>query len=155
MRHLIGVILIVLGISAGTTAADSDSGVAGTARDAQIMVERGILVFEDEGAANVFASINMGLPDFRHDDLYLFVIDAADGLLVANALHPDQVGTDVLGLKDVDGTPFGRNILEQATTHGAWVDYKYENPMTGQVEPKSSWVVLHDGYVFGCGIYNP
>ena len=75
--------------------------------------------------------------------------------MVANALHPDLVGTDVFGLKDVDGTPFGRNIVEQATVHGAWVDYKYENPMTGQVEPKSSWVVLHDGYVFGCGIYNP
>ena len=25
----------------------------------------------------------------------------------------------------------------------------------GQVLPKSSWVVRHDGYVFGAGIYKP
>ena len=26
---------------------------------------------------------------------------------------------------------------------------------TGKEEPKSSWVVRHDGYVFGCGVYRP
>ena len=40
-----------------------------------------------------------------------------------------------------------------ATTNGAWVDYRWEDPLTGKVVPKSSWVVLHNGYIFGCGIY--
>ena len=63
MRHLLLATLIVLGVSAGAAVASGD-GAAGTARDAHIMVERGILVFDDEEAANAFAAINMGLPDF-------------------------------------------------------------------------------------------
>ncbi len=150
---LSGLVLCLLIGSTATAAADDNQ--RGTARDAQDMVEHGILLFEDEGAANAFAAINLGTPQFRHHDLYLFVLDAQDGLVVADALHPDRVGVDALALKDVNGTTFGRNMIEQATKHGVWVDYAFENPMTGQVEPKSSWVVLHDGYVFGCGIYNP
>jgi hypothetical protein len=31
-----------------------------------------------------------------------------------------------------------------------WVD-----PVTEEIEQKSSWVVRHDGYIFGVGIYKP
>ena len=27
------------------------------------------------------------------------------------------------------------------------------DPQSGQVLPKSSWIVRHDGYIFGAGIY--
>jgi len=43
--------------------------------------------------------------------------------------------------------------LAGATPEGAWVDYFRVNPQSGKDEPKSSWVVLHDGYIFGCGVY--
>ncbi len=149
-RQLAVAVVIVL---FGATVVRADDAERGTAKQAQHMVELGILLFEDEGAAIAFDEINTGPPPFRHHDLYLFAIDAENGLLVANAVHSDRVGTDVLDAKDADGTPFIRNMVEQATKYGVWVDYQYEDPLTGAVTPKSSWVVLHDGYVFGCGIY--
>ncbi|MBW8757179.1 MAG: hypothetical protein JF586_06175, partial [Burkholderiales bacterium] len=37
---------------------------------------------------------------------------------------------------------------------GGWVDYDFLNPSTGQVAPKTSFVVpVTDDLVLGCGIY--
>jgi signal transduction histidine kinase len=43
--------------------------------------------------------------------------------------------------------------MDQATEDGVWVDYKWFDPVTRDVMPKTSWVVLHDGYIFGAGVY--
>ena len=40
-----------------------------------------------------------------------------------------------------------------ADEDGAWFDYTYPNPATGGVETKHSWMVRHDGLVFGSGWY--
>jgi len=133
---------------------DAQDDGRGTAKDAQTMVERAIIVFDDEGAANAFAEFNAGPPPFRNRDLYIFVIDG-DGLLVANAQHPDLVGQNLMDMKDANGVPLIRRMVGQATENGVWVDYLFEDPLTGQAAPKSSWVVRHGGYVFGCGIYKP
>jgi hypothetical protein len=133
---------------------DAQDDGRGTAKDAQTMVERAIIVFDDEGAANAFAEFNAGPPPFRNRDLYIFVIDG-DGLLVANAQHPDLVGQNLMDMKDANDVPLIRRMVEQATENGVWVDYLFEDPLTGQSAPKSSWVVRHGGYVFGCGIYKP
>ena len=41
----------------------------------------------------------------------------------------------------------------KVTTEGIWVQYPLENPVSNKVEPKTSWIKLHDGYLFGVGIY--
>ena len=56
-------------------------------------------------------------------------------------------------LMDSRGKAYGKALLAGATAEGAWVDYSRVNPQSGKDEPKSSWVVLHDGYIFGCGVY--
>ena len=58
-------------------------------------------------------------------------------------------------LDHVDGYAYGKEFFAKATEQGAWVDYKWKDPMTGEVLPKSSWLVLHDGFIFGSGIYKP
>ena len=70
--------------------------------------------------------------------------------LIAKLDHPN-----ILPLKDANGKPFGSELFDKATQSGTWVDYVYKDPATGKEEPKSSWVVRHDGYVFGCGVYRP
>ncbi len=39
----------------------------------------------------------------------------------------------------------------RATEEGVWVNHEDVNPATGKVEDKHSWLVEHDGYVFGSG----
>ena len=54
-----------------------------------------------------------------------------------------------------DGFAYGQAILDVATPEGVWLDYKRKDPLTGEIEPKTSWLRRHDGYIFGCGIYVP
>ena len=42
-----------------------------------------------------------------------------------------------------------------ADEDGEWFSYTFTNPSTGAVESKHSWVVRHDGLVFGSGWYEP
>ena len=41
----------------------------------------------------------------------------------------------------------------KADEKGLWVDYLFLNPDTGNQEYKHSWVVRHDGLLFGSGWY--
>jgi len=148
-RAIVVVCLLIVGLAAPALATDR-----GTAKEAQLMVERAILVYDDEGAANAFAEFNTAQPPFRDRDLYIFVFEQ-DGLIVAHAGQPDLVGQNLIEMEDPNGVPLVRLMVEQATENGTWVDYMFQDPISGDTVPKSSWVVLHDGYVFGCGIYKP
>lgn len=131
------------------------AGERGTAGEAQAMVAAAVVAYDTSGAAITFGKINeTPRPAFFDRDLYVFVL-AEDGMTVAHAADPARVGTNVTTLRDADGKNFGAEMLAVATPEGAWVDYKWTDPETGEVAPKASWVVRHDGYVFGCGIYLP
>ncbi len=125
----------------------------GTAEEAKAMVAKAIAAYDEKGEA-VFAEITAPSTAFVDRDLYIFVI-GADHLERAHGADASLVGVDVTTLVDVDGKAFGKAFFAEATEQGTWVDYKWKDPMTGEVQPKSSWVVLHDGYIFGCGIYKP
>lgn len=129
------------------------AGERGTAEEAQAMVAGAIIAYDTAGAAVTFGQINeTPRPAFFDGDLYVFVV-AEDGMTVAHAADPARVGTNVTSLRDANGKNFGAEFLAVATPEGAWVDYVWTDPATGEVEPKASWVVRHDGYIFGCGIY--
>jgi signal transduction histidine kinase len=67
----------------------------------------------------------------------------------------NQIGKLLTDVKSPDGDPIGQMVIKAADEQGAWVDYSYLDPVTDRVEHKFSWVVLHDGKIFGCGIYVP
>ncbi len=127
----------------------------GTAEEAQIMVGQAVAYFDEVGARKAFTKFSDDpAPMFLKGDLYVFVIDG-NGTIVAHGVDPSLIGRDATQLEDVDGKKFGQEMLSEASMDGTWVDYKWKDPLTDAIEPKSSWVVLHDGYVFGVGIYKP
>ena len=75
---------------------------------------------------------------------YPFVVDPGTMLVVADGYDSGRVGTMS---EIVDAIP-----LEDG--HGVWTEYVSYNPATGMEEPKRSWLVMHDGYLFGSG-YHP
>ena len=89
---------------------------------------------------------------------YVFVIYAErfqdeSGTIIGH-YDPGIVGQSVKGPigTDVTGYDFGSEILS-ATQDGKWVSYVFKNPATGELESKHSWVVRHDGLIFGAGWY--
>ena len=91
---------------------------------------------------------------------YVFIIDDDDRVIA----HPDvgRIGLDLKGWVGVDanGYNFAPEMLS-ATEKGKWVTYVYQNPASGSLTPvdldkvdlKNTWVVRHDGLLFGSGWY--
>ena len=83
---------------------------------------------------------------------YVFVLDEAGEVIG----HYDQAvrGRNLNGSLGTDATgyTFGPDMLA-ADEDGKWVSYIFNNPETGQLESKHSWVVRHDGLLFGSGWY--
>ena len=82
---------------------------------------------------------------------YMFIMDE-DDVVVAHE-NPDLLGLPASEVNGPDGYPAGLMVVAAATADGAWVDYQFNNPATGQAEIKHSWVVRHDGLTFGSGWY--
>lgn len=145
-------IVIVLAL-AWVHPAQAEGLERGTAEEAQAMVARAIELYDQAGMGDAFRQFTLSPePGFRDRDLYLFVIDQA-GFMAAHALYPQSVGTNGINAMDSAGTRYVREIVTQATAEGAWVDYVFIDPLTGAPAPKSTWVVLHDRFIFACGIY--
>ena len=133
--------------------ARADQATRGTPAEAQAMVADAVAYFDRVGAEAAFGTFNTDpKPRFWNGDLYIFV-DGVDGTIAANAFQPDKVGSSAFDLVDANGVVIGRKVIDEATGQGIWVDYLYPDPATGQNVAKSSWVVRHGDYVFGCGIY--
>jgi len=126
----------------------------GTPEDAKAMVAKAIDLFKAKGPAS-FDIMNQGeATGFREGDIYIFVFRAGPHpKVVAQAADQTRVGLDVITITDSTGKAFGKEMLARANAEGTWVDYVRTNPVTGKEEQKSSWIILYDGYVFGCGVY--
>ena len=151
------VIILSLLLLASPALADKHAQKRGTPAQAQAMVAKAVALFEEVGAKAAFDRFtNRPGADFKHLDLYIFVLKAEEGArIVAHAQTRSLIGTKATTLIDPNGLNIGRAALEKATAKGAWVDYGWKDPLTGKTVPKSSWAVRHKGFIFGCGIHKP
>jgi plastocyanin len=116
------------------------------------MVSDAIALYDKTGEAS-FESFNSA-PEFHDGDLYVFVFKDSDTVMVAHGANKDMIGKPVNEILDVNGDSIGKMIHETATADGVWVKYLWENPVDQKIYPKNSWVIKHDGYVFGSGSYD-
>lgn len=104
-----------------------------------------------EAACKDFANPQGG---FMQGELYVFVQDM-QSKMVCHAANKRINGKDLSELKDADGKLFSRAMTELAKTRGAgWIDYRWVNPNTQAIEPKTSYVEkVNDTLWLGVGIY--
>ena len=114
-------------------------------------VNRAIEMYDREGLAATVAYYDSR--ESVDGQFYLFLIDEND-IYLAHPIFPHLKGTDIKDVVGSDGQELGKEIVE-ATEEGHWVDYLWPNPETGLEEPKSAWVIRHDGLIFASGFYTP
>jgi len=118
----------------------------------QNLVSKAIQLYNEKGT-DAFEIINNS-PEFHGKQLYVYVFGDDDGLIVAHGVDTSLIGTNIDDLVDVNGVNIGKDVIhDSATKDGAWVTYFWEDPETQKILPKAAWLVSHDGYVFGSGIY--
>ena len=117
------------------------------------LVRRGIAHLRAQGPDKAFAEFSDPRGRFVEGDLYLAVLDM-NCVVCANGGNPAIVGRDDSELADSDGKRFSAEFVQVALTRGrGWVDYRWTNPRSGRIEPKSSYVEREGNYVLACGIY--
>jgi signal transduction histidine kinase len=142
---------LVLGLLTPILSAAADRG---TAKEAKALVAKAVALYDREGREKAFAAFQDPKGGFVDRDLYVFVF-GPKRTIVAHGGDSALVGTAAESLVDEDGVHFGTKFMDETTATGNWVDYKWRDPASGKVLAKSSWVVRHDGYIFGAGIYKP
>ena len=83
---------------------------------------------------------------------YVFIGDEND-VLVAHAANPALRNQHASVAVGPNGYPAGEAVAAVADEDGEWFSYTFPNPATGAAETKHSWMVRHDGLVFGSGWY--
>ena len=85
------------------------------------------------------------------DASYPFVIDLDTQKVVAHGSNPDRLGRTSVLVTNATVSPETYLGLEDG--EGIWTEYTFNNPATGMEQAKRSWVISHDGYLFGSGYY--
>jgi signal transduction histidine kinase len=77
-----------------------------------------------------------------------------NGVRRAYAPDPSVVGQYDLERKDADGKPICKELIRIASSQGiGWCDFKFLNPKSGRIEPKSVYLERVGDLILGCGIY--
>ena len=124
-----------------------------TAAEATAMVKKAVVYIKANGKDKGYAEISNKAGPFIDRDLYITAY-GMDGTVRAHGANEKMIGKNLIELKDIDGKPFVKERMELAQSKPSfWQDYKFTNPVTKKVEPKSMYCErLEDAVVCG-GIY--
>ena len=146
-------IMAVLAAAALATANASLAADGASAAQAEAMVKKGVAFIKANGSDKGYAEITNKDSQFKDRDLYL-VVYGLDGKVWAHGANEKMVGRVLIDLKDVDGKEFVRERVELGKARQSfWQDYKFTNPVTRKVEPKTMYCERLAETVVCGGIY--
>ena len=146
---------------AATTSSNPDQAYENKdTRDLVVLVNDAADFVRARGEA-AFTELGASGSRWRQDDSYIFILDPRGNMLV----HPDPAleGMNTIDLKDVNGKPIVRGLIDAVTAfpdkHEAWYHYEWRAPTGLLPRWKSSYVRLVTApsgkqYVVGAGMYN-
>lgn len=124
-----------------------------TKQDAQTLVEKAAKFAETNGKEKLVAEVNNKAGAFNQGELYVFVYDM-NGTLIADPVNTNLVGQNNISKPDANGKLFRKEIVDVAKSQGkGWVEYSFNNPASGKVEPKASYVMKQGDVIIIAGIY--
>jgi len=129
------------------------AAVVGTKDEAVAMVKKAIGFLKTNGPEKAYAEISNPKGQFIDRDLYVVVYDM-NGKWLAHGANVKMIGRDLIDNKDVDGMEFVKERLDTMKKQASgWQDYKFRNPTTNQIEPKSMYIERVNDLIVGCGVY--
>jgi cytochrome c len=131
----------------------SASAAQATKADAESMVQTAAAFATKNGEDKLVAEVNKKDGAFNQGDLYVVIYDKT-GTVLAHPVTPDLVGKNRVAEPDADGKLFRKEIVDVAEKQGSgWVNYKTKNPVSGQVEAKTSYVKKQGALIIFAGAY--
>ncbi len=125
----------------------------GAPEEAVALVKRAMQHWQRSGSKDAFVrDITDPTQGYFDRDMYVFVLDRR-GTYLSFGGNPAKVGTLVQDIPGIDGQGLVDDIFNQAATEPGWVEYDINNPTTGKVQSKMSFVMQADELAVGCGVY--
>jgi len=150
MKHFAHAALAVALACGGVMAHAQDHA---TDKEAVAMVKKGVAFIKSSGKEAGYAEVSNKGGQFTDRDLYL-VVYGMDGTVLAHGANAKMVGKNLIDLKDVDGKTFVKERVDLAKAKGTfWQDYKFTNPVTKKIEPKTTYCEKLEETVVCGGIY--
>ena len=148
---ILSVLLLTLG-HGQALAAEPRCQAANLAEAKAMAIEAAETLVKD-GPETAFRRFSDPGDNFIDRDLYVFVLDMA-GRIWFNAAFPTPPGRNILGSRDSNGRFFVREMIKVAKTKGeGWVEYEWLSPCTGEMTPKSAYVVRVGPLLVAVGAY--
>ena len=127
----------------GTGKADPDAYT-------RAFVQRAITLYE---AIGLGATLDYYNSAESIDGQWYVIISDEDDVIRAHATLPELVGGSISNARGPNEYPVGSAVAVLADEDGEWFSYDFVNPSSGSFESKHTWVVKHDGLIFGSGWY--
>jgi cytochrome c len=125
----------------------------GAAKDAEAMVQKATAHIKTVGKEAAYADFTGQKPGWIDRDIYVVVYQLS-GKVLAHGQNAKQVGKDLLEFKDADGKEFVKERIALAKSKGKfWQDYKFTDPVTKKILPKSMYCEKLDDTAVCAGIY--
>jgi signal transduction histidine kinase len=125
-----------------------------TEKDAIAMVEKGAAFMKAHGKEAMMKKLADKDADFVQGELYVDMRDINTGIVLAHPINPAIVGKNLTDVPDATGKVYRREIIQLAASKGkGWVDYMYKNPVSGKIEPKTTYILRVGDVVLEAGIY--
>lgn len=135
-------------ISSVTFAADNYA----SAKEAEAMVMKAVKAVSADQAGTL-KEITAKDKKWIDRDLYPVVYDM-NGKCLAHGQNEKQVGKDLIDLADADGKEFVKERVALAKSKGKfWQDYKFTDPVSKKVLPKSAYCEKTGEQIVCAGVY--
>jgi cytochrome c len=125
----------------------------GTAKEAEAMVTKAVAHIKSVGKEKAYQDFTDRAAGYADRDLYVVVYDL-EGKVLAHGQNPKMVDKDLIDLRDPDGKAFVKERVDLARSKGKfWHDYKFTDPVSRKVLPKSTYCERLESTAVCVGIY--
>lgn len=142
-----------LAVTLSAVAFGSIAAEKGTAPEAEAMVKKAVALIKSAGPEKAFEEITNG-KSLKDRDLYVFVYDL-NGKCVAHGANAKLVGKELMGMKDPDGKPLIKILVDVAKDKGkGWTEtVKFRNPTNDQIQTRVNYIERVGDYAVGSGVF--
>jgi len=125
-----------------------------TKDEATAMVNKAVALIKSAGPDKAYAAIDdKANADFHVKDLYIMVY-SLDGKCLAHGANPKLIGKDLSDAQDSDGVYYVKDRMKLAQSQPSfWQDYKFTNPVSKKIEPKTTFCQRLENTAVCGGIY--
>jgi cytochrome c len=149
MKKIMAIIAAIMFVASLAGSAHAE----GKADEVKALVKKAIEYLKANGKEKAIAAFNDQKGEFCKGELYIFVVDSKDCITMANGGNPKLNGRSYCDMKDADGKFFQKEFITVGLQGGGWVEYKWTNPETKKIAPKTTYVENLNGLIVGSGYY--